>query len=249
MGVDDRERGVVADRADVAEMIGDALELGHDAAQDLGARRRIDLQRLLDRAGEGEAVGHGGIAGDARDHARRALDVGVGEQPVDALVHVAEPLLQPRHRLAVDAEAEMAGLDDAGVHRADRNLVQALALDRQEIVRPPDRAAPPAAARRAARACPRRRDRARAAGRACRAARSRRDRAPRARAGSPAHESGRSRESPRSCIRSDTTQGAAAPATRSARWTSSLSPHRPSRSPPPSPSACAIATQASSSTS
>ena len=34
MGVDEREGGVVADRADVAEMIGDALELGHDAAQD-----------------------------------------------------------------------------------------------------------------------------------------------------------------------------------------------------------------------
>ena len=30
MGVDDRERGVVADRADVAQMIGDPLELGHD---------------------------------------------------------------------------------------------------------------------------------------------------------------------------------------------------------------------------
>ena len=43
MGVDERERCVVADRADVAEMVGDALELGHDAAQDyLRARRRFD---------------------------------------------------------------------------------------------------------------------------------------------------------------------------------------------------------------
>ena len=61
-------------------------------------------------------------------------------QPVDALVHVAEPLLQPRHGLAVGGEAEMAGLDDAGMHRPDRNLVQALALDRQEFVGRRDRA-------------------------------------------------------------------------------------------------------------
>ena len=53
----------------------------------------------------------------------------------DALVHVAEPLLQPHHSLAVGGEAEMARLDDAGMHRPDRNLVQALAFGRQEFVR------------------------------------------------------------------------------------------------------------------
>ena len=71
MGMDQRERRVVADRADVAEMVGDALELGHDAAQDLCARRRLDLERRLDGARESKAVGDGGIAGDARDHAAR----------------------------------------------------------------------------------------------------------------------------------------------------------------------------------
>ena len=59
-------------------------------------------------------------------------------------------------------------------------------VHRQEFVGRRDRAAPSAAASRAARASPRRRDRARAAGPACRAARSRRDRASRAPAGSPA---------------------------------------------------------------
>ena len=53
-------------------------------------------------------------------------------QPLDALVGVAEPLFQPHHRLAVGGEAEMAGLDDAGMHRPDRDLVQAVALRRQE---------------------------------------------------------------------------------------------------------------------
>ena len=56
-------------------------------------------------------------------------------QRLDALVHVAEPLLQPHHVLAIGGEAEMPGLDDAGMHRPDRNLVQAFAFDRQERVR------------------------------------------------------------------------------------------------------------------
>ena len=61
-----------------------------------------------------------------------AVEVGAGHQPLDALVDVAEPLLEPHDGLAVGGEAEMPGLDDAGMHRADRDLVQALALGRQE---------------------------------------------------------------------------------------------------------------------
>ena len=55
----------------------------------------------------------------------------------DALVHIAEPLFQPHHSLAVGGETEMARLDDAGMHRADRNLMQAFALRRQERIRSP----------------------------------------------------------------------------------------------------------------
>ncbi len=66
MRVDQRERGVVADRADIAEMIGDALELRHHAAQQPGARRRLDLERGLDRAREGEAQRNSRVARDAR---------------------------------------------------------------------------------------------------------------------------------------------------------------------------------------
>ena len=53
-------------------------------------------------------------------------------QGLDALVHIAEPLLEPHHRLAIGGEAEMSRLDDAGMHGADRDLVQPLALGRQE---------------------------------------------------------------------------------------------------------------------
>ena len=65
-----------------------------------------------------------------------ALERRAGHQRLDALVHIAQPLFEPHHRLAIRGEAEMARLDDAGMDRADRDLVQALALDRQERTAP-----------------------------------------------------------------------------------------------------------------
>ncbi len=49
-------------------------------------------------------------------------------------MHITEPFFEPGHGFAVGREAEMAGLDDAGVDRADRDLVQAMAAHRQEFV-------------------------------------------------------------------------------------------------------------------
>ena len=83
---------------------------------------------VLDGSGERDRVGDRAVAGDAAGEASRALERGAGHQRVDALVHVAEPLLQAHHGLAVGGEAEVARLDDAGVHRAHRDLVQALAF-------------------------------------------------------------------------------------------------------------------------
>ena len=41
----------------------------------------------------------------------------------DALVHVTKPLLEAHDGLAVGGEAEVAGLDDAGVHGPDGDLM------------------------------------------------------------------------------------------------------------------------------
>ena len=57
-----------------------------------------------------------------------------GHQRLDALMHVAEPLFEPHHGLAIGGEAEMSRLDDAGMHRADRDLVQAFAFRRQKVI-------------------------------------------------------------------------------------------------------------------
>ncbi len=45
-------------------------------------------------------------------------------QRLDALVDIAQPLLQPHHRLAVGMEAEMPGLDDSGMDRPHGNLME-----------------------------------------------------------------------------------------------------------------------------
>ena len=135
MGVHQRKGGVVADGADVAEMIGEPLELRHQAAKPMCARRRLDPERRLDRAGEGDAVGDRRVAADARRQDGRALDARAARQAVDALVDIAEPLLEPHDRLAAGVEAEMAGLDDPRVDRTDRNLVQILRPRAKEGVR------------------------------------------------------------------------------------------------------------------
>ena len=69
-GIDQREGGVVADGADIAEMIGQALELGHQRAQPDGAPRHVDRQRRLDGLREGERIGDGAVAGGAAGELR-----------------------------------------------------------------------------------------------------------------------------------------------------------------------------------
>ncbi len=52
---------------------------------------------------------------------------------LDAAVLVAERDLEVEDLLAVALEAEVSGLDDAGVDRADRDLVDLVALDAVEV--------------------------------------------------------------------------------------------------------------------
>ena len=55
------------------------------------------------------------------------------ERPLDAAVLIAERDLQVEDLLAVALEAEVPRLDDAGVDRADRHLVDLLAFDAVEV--------------------------------------------------------------------------------------------------------------------
>ena len=55
-------------------------------------------------------------------------------EALDPSVHIAEPFLQADDRLAAGSEAEMAGLDNAGVHGSDRDLVQIGTLGRKKAI-------------------------------------------------------------------------------------------------------------------
>ena len=78
--------------------------------------------------GIGERVGDRGVAGDPARQPGRLLP-GQGFEPfLDPLVHVAELLLEVEDVLAHGLETEMARLDDAGMHRSDRDLVDPLSF-------------------------------------------------------------------------------------------------------------------------
>ena len=98
--------------------------------------RNFDLKRGLDGLREGKRVSDGAVAGGAARELCALVDACAGHQRLGALVHIAKALFEPHHRLAVGGEAEMPGLDDAGMDRADRDLVQILALDGEERIGP-----------------------------------------------------------------------------------------------------------------
>ncbi len=124
MRLHEGEGGIVADRADIAEVVGDAFKLGHQGAQIDSARRHGDLERGFDGAREGERMGDRTVAGDAGGEPRRLVDRLADHQPLDALVNVAEPRLKAGDRFAISVKAEMSGFDDPGMYGSDGDLVQ-----------------------------------------------------------------------------------------------------------------------------
>ena len=130
----DGERHVGGDRADVRDVVVDALQLEQHDAQGPRARRRLAAGQPLDRVAEGGRVAQRGIAGDALGQEDAVTPRQALEELLRALVRVEEAELQVEDRLAGDAEEEVAGLDDAGVHRPHRHLEDAFAGHRAEGV-------------------------------------------------------------------------------------------------------------------
>ena len=104
-------------------MVGEALKLGHQRAQIMRSRRRIDVQGGFDRSRKSDPVSHGTVARGAGGEPRAAFERGACHQRFDAFVRVAKALFQTGHRLAGCREAEVPGLYDPGMHRSNRNLM------------------------------------------------------------------------------------------------------------------------------
>src|SRR6266536_96165 len=130
--VHQREGGIVADGADVAEVIGQSLEFRHQRAQPHRAFRNLDPVRRFDRTGVGERVGNGAVAGNAAGEDRHPINGHSRHQPLDSLVRVTESRLETHDRFAVRGEPEMARLDDPRMDRTYRDLMQARPDCREE---------------------------------------------------------------------------------------------------------------------
>jgi hypothetical protein len=129
-----RERRIVADGTNVAEMVGDTLKFGHQCSDPNGSWRDFYLKGGLNGMSEGKRVSNGAIVGGASDKLCSLFASRSRHQRFDSLVRISEPLLEANDRFAIGGEAEMPWLDDPRVHRADRNLMQALAFRRQKVV-------------------------------------------------------------------------------------------------------------------
>ena len=108
-------------------MIGESFQFGGERAQPDRAIGHGQLQRGFGGLRKRIGVGDGAVARDAAGELRGPGQIGAGHQALDALVGIAQPRFQPDHGLAAGGEAEMAGLDGARMHRADRDLVHAVA--------------------------------------------------------------------------------------------------------------------------
>src|SRR5437763_1048275 len=116
-------------------MVRQALELQRDPADRLSARRLPAPREGFGRAAVRLRVPHDGVSRDRLGDQHAALAVRALEQSLHAPVLVAEHDLEEQHLLAVRLKPEVPRLDDAGVHRADRDLVHLVARDPEERVR------------------------------------------------------------------------------------------------------------------
>ena len=100
-----------------------------------GAPWRLPLESGFNGKRIGKGISHRAVARNARRNAPRRGDIGSPAQGLDAFVDVTQSFFKPHHRFAVCGEAEMSRLDDPGMDRPHRDLMQPFTLGGQESVR------------------------------------------------------------------------------------------------------------------
>jgi len=111
--------GLVGGHAQPQHMAVDALQLGHDQADDLRPLRRLDGGQLLHAQAVGHGVGVGADAADALQQVHVLHPVAALHALLDAAVDVAQPHGGVGHGLAVHGELKVARLLEGGVLRPD----------------------------------------------------------------------------------------------------------------------------------
>ena len=125
---------VVGDGAQVVDVVVQPLGLEQERADRPGSGIDLDAEGVLDGKDVGQGVAHGGVAADPL----RQFDALRGRAPLEQLLDPAvqepQPGLHLQDGLADHREPEVAGLDEARVDGSDRDLVDAVTLDRDERV-------------------------------------------------------------------------------------------------------------------
>ncbi|WP_235096239.1 hypothetical protein [Streptomyces sp. A1-5] len=129
LGVEDGVADVVAQCAEVGGVVVEAFEFQEEGAGALGGLGDVGTGGFFDGEAVGEGVADGGVATDAFGKGEAVLDGAAFEEFLDAFVDEPEAGFEAEDGLADDGEAEVAGFDESGVDGADRDLVDAVALD------------------------------------------------------------------------------------------------------------------------
>jgi len=128
----DSEPGVVAERADIGNVVVDAFEFEEQRSQPGRIFGDLYQTRLLDREAIREVVADCGVARYALCEGHSVLDVAALEEALDAPMEEPQPSLHLEDGFSDHRKSEVPGLYEAAVHGTDRDLVDTGTLDLDE---------------------------------------------------------------------------------------------------------------------
>src|SRR5438067_12073288 len=114
-------------------MVGDAFQFQRDGAQGERPRRAGGRGQRFDQLTIRGRMAGGGIAGDRLCEIDAALVGPTAQRLLDAAMLISEGDFEMEDALAVTVEAKMSRLDDPGMHRANRDLMDLGPSDLNEI--------------------------------------------------------------------------------------------------------------------
>src|SRR5450759_1578673 len=123
------EGNITRECGQVANVIGQALEFERNSTNRLPARGLVNARERLNGPAECARVSDDSIPSNRLSDEHRSAALRTLEQTLDAAVLVAEHYFQRKHLFAVRMESKVTGLNDPGVHWADSDLVNFVAVD------------------------------------------------------------------------------------------------------------------------
>jgi len=119
---------------DLVDVVGDAFQFETDGADDFRAGIDLDAGKGLHGLGVAEAVADRGVSGNVFGDKGQSSGIGRQKQFFGPAVLVSQLDFQVQDPLTDAVETKMARFDHAGMHRADRHLMDPIAFHRIIIV-------------------------------------------------------------------------------------------------------------------